>query len=169
MPMVQSYQPELDATKELDPDDIQFFQESIGILRWATEIGRVDVLLKTSLLSQYQASPREVHMVQDLHIFAYLNKKPKLTLYYNPGLPRIDYSEFRTKREEFLEHYWHAAETMPHHQPRPRGRPVTTTAFVGAAHEANIKTRKLHTGYLIFINWAPILWYSKRQKTVETS
>ena len=52
-PMAKSYLPELDATKELKPDNIQSFQELIVMLRWATEIGRVDVLLETSLLSQY--------------------------------------------------------------------------------------------------------------------
>ena len=103
--MVQSYLPELDAAKELEPDNIQFFQELIGMLRWNTKIGRMDVLLETSLLSQYQASPREVHMVQALHIFAYLKNNTKLTLYYDPGLPRMHYSNFRTKREDFLEHY----------------------------------------------------------------
>ena len=126
-PMVQSYLPELDATEELEPDDIQFSQELIVMLRWATEIGRVDVLLETSLLSQHQAYPREGHMVQALHIFAYLKKKPKLTLYYDPVLPRMDYHNFRTKREDFLEHYRNAAEPMPHHQPRTRGQSVTTT------------------------------------------
>ena len=58
---------------------------------------------------------------------------------------------------------------MPHHQPRPRGWPVTTTALMDASHTANIKTRKSHTGYLIFINQALIIWYRKLQKTVEMS
>jgi hypothetical protein len=30
-------------------------------------------------------------------------------------------------------------------------------------------TRRSHTGYVIFINRAPIIWYSKRQQTVKTS
>ena len=108
-------------------------------------------------------------MVQALHIFAYLKRKPKLTLYYEPGFPRMDYSNFRTKQEDFLEHYRDATEPMPHHQPRKRGPTVTTTEFVDASHAANRKTRKSHTGYLIFINRAPIIWYRKRQKTVDTS
>jgi hypothetical protein len=32
-----------------------------------------------------------------------------------------------------------------------------------------MKTRKSHTGFLLFVNRAPILWYSKRQQTVESS
>jgi hypothetical protein len=35
-PMVLSYVPELDGSPELEADDIQFFQELIGMLRWAT-------------------------------------------------------------------------------------------------------------------------------------
>ena len=30
-------------------------------------------------------------------------------------------------------------------------------------------TRRSHTGVLVFLNRAPVLWYSKRQNTVETS
>ena len=54
MPMVLSYLTVLDASKELKPDNIQFFQELIGMLRWATEVGRVEVMLETSLLLKYQ-------------------------------------------------------------------------------------------------------------------
>ena len=43
-PIVSSFVPELDGTPELGPDDHRLFQEMIGILRWATELGRVDVL-----------------------------------------------------------------------------------------------------------------------------
>ena len=50
-PMVSAFLPELDGTPELGPDDHKFFQEMIGMLRWATELGRVDVLHEVSLLS----------------------------------------------------------------------------------------------------------------------
>ena len=77
----------------------------IGMLRWATELGWVDVLHEVSLLSQYQASPREGHMMELLHIFAYLNKRPKLTLYMDPSPPNINYSIFQTDPGEFKEYY----------------------------------------------------------------
>ena len=88
---------ELDASEELDEEGIQYFQELIGILRWATEIGRVDILHEVSLLSQYQAAPREGHLVQAPHIFAFLERKPKLTLYFDPATPEIDDTTFHTK------------------------------------------------------------------------
>jgi hypothetical protein len=99
-PMNITYTPELDVTEELNESDITLFQEWIGVLRWATEIGRVDILLEVPLLLQYQASPREGHFEQLLHVFAFLKKQhPKLTQYMSPKLPRIDYGEFQTRRK----------------------------------------------------------------------
>ena len=168
-PMSASYVPELDVTEELSEEDTTFYQELIGVLRWATEIGRVDILLEVSLLSQYQANPREGHLEQLLHIFGYLNRHAKVTLYLSPELPLIEYGEFRTRKEDFSEIYRDAEEAMPHRMPIPRGRSVTTTAYVDASHGANKVTRRSHTGYVLFLNRAPIVWYSKKQQTVETS
>ena len=169
-PMSTTYVPELDVTEELSDKDTTFYQELIGVLRWATEIGRVDILLEVSLLSQYQANPREGHLEQLLHIFGFLRKYPKLTLYLSPELPNMDYGDFRTKKEDFAEIYQDAEEPMPHRMPQSRGRSVTTTAYVDASHAANKVTRRSHTaGFVIFMNRAPIVWYSKRQQTVETS
>ena len=113
-PMNTTFSPEMDVTEELNADDTTYFQELIGVLRWATEIGRVDILLEVSLLLQYQANLREGHFGQLLHIFAFLKRHPKLTLYLSPQLPLIDYGDFRTKREDFAEIYRDAEELLPH-------------------------------------------------------
>jgi hypothetical protein len=168
-PMNNTFSPEMDVTNELDADGMTFYQELIGVLRWATEIGRVDILLEVALLSQYQANPREGHLEQLLHIFAFLKKHPKVTLYMSPEPPRIDYGDFQTNKSDFSEIYRDAQELLPHRMPEPRGRTIVTTAFVDASHAANKVTRRSHTGFVVFINRAPILWYSKRQQTVETS
>ena len=49
------------------------------------------------------------------------------------------------------------------------GKGVTTTCFVDADHAGCQLTRRSHTGVVIFVNRAPILWFSKRQATVESS
>ena len=41
--------------------------------------------------------------------------------------------------------------------------------FVDADHAGDVVSRRSHTGIIIFVNRAPIIWYSKRQNTVETS
>ena len=51
---------------------------------WATELGRTDLLYEVLLISQYQDLPIEGHMGEILHIFAFLDGKPRLTLYMNP-------------------------------------------------------------------------------------
>jgi hypothetical protein len=104
-----------------------------------------------------------------LRIFAFLDTFPKLTLYYDWRTPNVDYSKLRSSREDFAAYYRDAKEEMPHNAPKPRGRSVGSTAWVDASHGANKKTRKSHTGYVIFLNRAPILWHSKRQNTVEAS
>jgi hypothetical protein len=169
-PMASNYQHDTDNSPELDTDGITFFQENIGILRWACEIGRVDILTEISMLASYQASPREGHLEQTLHIFAYLKKNPKLTLYFDPDRPIMDPMMFNgNSATTFREIYRDAKEDVPDNAPRARGRAVKITTFVDASHAADKRTRKSHTGYIIFINRAPIIWYSKRQSTIESS
>ncbi len=47
--------------------------------------------------------------------------------------------------------------------------PVQINMFVDASHARNKVTRRSHTGILIYLNTAPVMWYSKAQRTVETS
>lgn len=170
-PMDNSYVPELDASEEVDSEKLTFYQEIIGILRWMIEIGRVDIHHEVSLLSSYQASPRQGHLEQAVHICMFLKKKPKLTLYFDPTLPKLDQSMFDgcQPSENFKDHYRDAKEELPQRMPVPRGRSVKITSFVDASHAANKVTRRSHTGFIIFLNRAPIIWYSKKQNTVESS
>ena len=89
-PMVTNYVPEMDVTAELEADGIQYFQELIGVLRWACEIGRVDILHETYLLSTHLASPHIGHLEQVFHIFGYLKDSSKSKLGFDPGHPKID-------------------------------------------------------------------------------
>ena len=41
--------------------------------------------------------------------------------------------------------------------------------YVDADHAGNLMTRRSHTGIIIYLNNTPVIWYSKRQNTVETS
>jgi hypothetical protein len=65
--------------------------------------------------------------------------------------------------------YPDAEEHIPTNAPPPRGNPVQLNVFVDADHAGNVITRRSHTGIIIFANMAPIIWFSKRQNTVETS
>jgi hypothetical protein len=122
------------------------------------------------MLSTYQASPHEGHLEQLINIFAFLKKKPKLTLYFDATIPRLDPTMFSgNKAKQFKDQYRDAKKEKPMRMPKPRGREIQMTAFVDASHAANKVTRRSNTGFIIFINRAPIIWYSKRQNTVESS
>ena len=57
-PLTPGYKPELDTSAALKADGLQTYQELIGVLRWAVEIGWIDILLETSLMSAHLALPR---------------------------------------------------------------------------------------------------------------
>ena len=42
-PLPKTYAPEMEPSHELEVNDITYYQELICILRWAIEIGRVDI------------------------------------------------------------------------------------------------------------------------------
>ena len=168
-PMTQSFIPELDDSTELNDSDQTYYQELIGVLRWATEIGRIDILPEVSLLSQYQACPRKGHMQEIMHIFSFLRDHPKRSIYMDWTESGLKVTQVRSSQAKFKQLYCDAEEEMPRRMPAPRGFAVTTEAWVDASHAANRKTRKSHSGYIIFVNSEPIVWYSKRQNTVEAS
>ena len=171
----QSYRPELDTTRECTEDETQFYQSLIGIMRWLCEIGRVDILTETSLLSTYLTNPRIGHLHQALHVFKYLKDHKRSKMVFDPSyvdinddhLPVEERASFKAKFMKEL--YPDAVEDKPLNAPKPRGRPVQITCFVDADHAGDRVTRRSRTGILIFVNKAPVVFFSKRQNTVETS
>ena len=51
------YKLELDTSLECDQDQKNYFQNSIGVLRWIIELGRIDIAYEVSLLSNFLAKP----------------------------------------------------------------------------------------------------------------
>ncbi|CAJ1964191.1 unnamed protein product, partial [Cylindrotheca closterium] len=160
------YKPELDSTPFVDDDTAIFYMQLIGILRWLVELGRINVAAKVSMLLSYNAMPCEGHFHAAFHIFAYLQKHPDRILVMDCGyadhlrpLKKADYSQF----------YEFNKDELPSDMPTPLGKAVEFTIFVDASHASNVVTCQSRTGVLIFVNKAPIVWYSKKQKSVETS
>lgn len=60
-------------------------------------------------------------------------------------------------------------EEIPPNAPEPRGKSVQINGFVDADHAGDRITRQSHTGIILYLNKAPISWFSKRQTTVESS
>ena len=166
-PISVGYRPETDTTNLLGDKQASYYQGLIGILRWMCELGRIDIIVETSLMSRFLAAPREGHLEQVYHIFAYLKHHDRSSLVMNDD--PVEYPDGMFHEGRWSETYPKAQEAIPSNAPEPRGNGVDMTCFVDADHAGCLATRRSHTGVIIFLNQAPILWYSKRQNTVETS
>ncbi len=81
--------------------------------------------------------------------------------------PSIDHNRFPSV--DWRDFYPDAKEVIPVNAPEPRGKSIIMSCFVDADHAGNRITHCSQTEIIIFCNRAPILWFSKRQNTVETS
>jgi hypothetical protein len=68
-----------------------------------------------------------------------------------------------------MEFYPDASEEIPKDLPPEKLPRVRMNVYVDADHAHDLVTRRSITGILVIINNMPIIWISKRQKTVETS
>jgi hypothetical protein len=166
-PLTSNYRPELDVSPLLDSAQHTLYMQLVGILRWAVELGRIDLHLSVALMAQYLAQPCIGHLDQIYHIFAYVKAHLRSRIILDATLPYIDDARFTPV--DWKPFYPDAEEAIPINAPPPRGNAVVMSCFVDADHAGNRITRRSHTGIIIFCNRAPILWCSKRQNTVETS
>jgi len=154
-------------TRELDAKRATYYQGLIGVLRWIVELGRIDIHTPVALMSHYLACPRIGHLDQVTHLFAHLKKCNKSSLVFDKTEPIFDESRFT--KCDWTEQCPGACEPKPPNAPELRGNAATTSCFEDADHAGCRVTRRSQTGIIIFLNHAPITWYSKRQNTVESS
>ena len=70
---------------------MSWYFQLVGILRWAIELGRIDIFYETSLMPQYQDNPWIGHLEVLYHIFAYLNINMKMaSIIYDTMGPNVD-------------------------------------------------------------------------------
>ena len=167
-PMSYGYRPEQDTSDELNASDAAYYQSLIGILRWIVELGRPDICVEVSMLASHMALPRQGHLNQLYRIFGYLNNHHNSEIVFDPSPPDIPYNLFE-------EHDWNdtvydnCSEELPIDAPEPRGHGFTMHAFVDSDHAGDCSTRRSRTGFIIYLNSAPIYYLSKKQTSVETS
>ena len=166
-PYPEKYRPEIDISDELDDVLANRYQQYIGILRWAIELGRIDIHVEVAKLSSFTMNPRIGHLEAVYSIFAYIKKHLRSKLVFDPSYVKLDETTFFD--EDWNDFYGDAKEQVPMIKPKPRGVPVVMSVFSDADHAGNLMTRRSDTGILIFLNNAIVDWYSKGQATVESS
>jgi hypothetical protein len=88
-------------------------------------------------------------------------------LVFDATYPNIDISEF--PKQDWSSFYGDIEEELPHNAPSPLGLEFVMRVYVDADHAGEQLTRRSRTGFLVFLNMAPIYWLSKKQNGVETS
>ena len=129
-PLSNGYRPECDASPELDLEDASYYSSLIGMLRWIVEMGRIDICCEVSMMSSHVAMPREGHLQQVFHIFAYLKVHHNARLVLDPTYADIDGEAF--EKREWKSVYGDLEERKPQELPKPLGSEMIIRAFVDA-------------------------------------
>jgi len=169
-PLPASYRSELDVTPELEPIEAYFYASLIEMLRWIDELGRIDICLEFSMMSSHSALPREGHLKEVLHVFAHLKKYHNSELIFNPSDPPMEEGLFDCQDWTNSE-CGHVAgeEEIPGNASPPRGKEFLVRAKGEADHAVHTQTRISRTGFIVYLQCAPIYWFSKKQNSVESS
>ena len=142
-----SHRPELESSEFCQPSLISFYQNMVGILRWACKIGRLDVLLETALLPQYMVAPRTGHLRQALNVFAYLKAHDRTWMVFDPCKFDVEWITMNAepnpweRAEVMRKLYPDATDQNPLDMPKPLGNSIQLTMSVDADHAGNQVTR----------------------------
>ncbi|MGH7954683.1 MAG: Ty1/Copia family ribonuclease HI [Gloeomargaritales cyanobacterium] len=167
IPMIAGDHPEQDRSEVLNPSDKEIYQMLIGKALWTINLGRFDILFAVSSLDRYSNCPRTGHFMRILKVFGYLKKYPSRSFCVNPKIQ--NYSKFDKYEYSWLEQYPDAIEEIPSEAPEPLGKEIVITCHVDSDHAHDTESRWSITGYIVVINSMPLIWYSKRQGSVESS
>ena len=156
-PLSIRYRPEVGTSDELDDEDTAYYQSLIGVLRLMVELGCIDITCEVSMMASHMTLPREGHLAQLFHMFAYLKKCHNSELVFDPSKIDVDYHEFVHQDWDASE-YGIISKEIPLNAPKPRGMGFTMLAYVDLDHAGEIITRRSRTGYQVYLNNSPIYW-----------
>ena len=118
--------------------------------------------MEISVMASMTALSREGHLKTLYHMFSFLKSKHNAVMVFDPTEPDINLSLF-TDEDWTSTAYGDCKEDLPPNAPEPRGKGFTIRAFVDSDHAGDYITRRSRTGYLIFLNSAPIYWFFKNK------
>jgi len=98
-PLPPNYHPEDDQSSFLSDEEISLYQSFTVTLRWAVELGRIELTFAVSLMSRFTTAPRTYHMQKLLWMFSYIKRHLDSKLVFDPFTR--DWSHI-----PFLNHNW---------------------------------------------------------------
>jgi hypothetical protein len=166
-PFAGGYKPDIDESPELDSIKANFYQSQIGILYWCVELGRIEIITEVSVLSTNLFLRHEGHLEAVFHVFAYMGLHHNARVVFDPTYPSVDMGTFIKIYWKYM--YGDVKEMIPSGAPVPRGNEVDLRVLVDSDHAGEQFTRRSRYGFVIYLNMAPIVWFSNRQPPVESS
>jgi hypothetical protein len=127
-------------------------------------LGRIDIITELSLLSTNLCFLQEGHLEAVFHVFAYLGLHHNARVLFDPTYPAVDMDTFIKTDWKYM--YGDVKEMTHLDAPASSGKEVYLRLFVESDHAGEQFTRRSRTGFVIYLNMAPIVWFSKRQPTV---
>ena len=79
------------------------------------EIGRLDIITEVSMMASHMAIPREVHLEEVFHVFAFLCQEYNSRMSFEPTYPVIDMTDF--KECKWKEFYGDLKKSIPPNAP----------------------------------------------------
>jgi hypothetical protein len=153
-PFDATYRDEIDESSVLGPEMASYFQSQIGILRWCVELVWVDIITEVSMLSTLFWMPHEGHLDAMYHLFAYLSLHHNARVVFDPTYPKVDMHDFI--KNDWKPIYGEVKEVIPPNAPVTRGKSIDLRIFVDYDHAGQHFTRRSRTGFVIYLNMAPI-------------
>ena len=153
-PLSNDYKPEQDSSPEFYGSDGSYYQSLIDIFRWIVELSRTDICCEVSMISSHMALPREGHLAQVFHIFAYLKKHHNSALLFDPSYP--DVNIYTSPKHDWKKLYGDSKEAMPPDTSEPFWKEVIMCCFVDADHAGEKLTRSSRYSFIIFVHMEPI-------------
>jgi hypothetical protein len=115
--------------------DASYYHTLIGVLRWIVELGRIDIDVEVSMMSSHLALPREGHLKELYHIFAYLKVRSNAEMVFDPTPIEPDKTLFERQDRSYSAYgYESLKEELPSDIPVPHGQSMMVRVFVDADH-----------------------------------
>jgi hypothetical protein len=125
------------------------------------------VTTEVSMLSTHLCLLCECHLEDVFHVFAYLVLHHNTIVVFDPTYASVELGTFI--KNDWKSIYGDVKEMIPSDAPVPHGKEVDLRLFVDSDHAGEQLTRRLRTGFFIYLNIAPLMWFSKCQPTVGSS
>ena len=119
-------------------------------------------------MASMQALIREGHLAALFQMFLFLKSKHNVVTVFDPNEHEIYQNQFLTE-DWCATPYGICKEDVTSNAPSPRGMRFTIRAFVESDDAAHSVTRRSITGFIVFLNSAPIFVCSKKNESCETS